>query len=148
VIPGIERTLGICHGLIQANGTDPAANTEIRETVAAGETWLLLSLSVLLVQGATQTPQPILVIDDGTDVVWEGFGCTTAQAVSTTCRYTWGVGLPLTDKVGATTNVHATAPLPSGLILPSGYRIRTSTIGLGANSDFGAPSLLYVKYGG
>lgn len=127
-------------------GTDPAANTEISETVPAGKFYKLVSVSVALVQGATQTPQPILVIDDGTNVVYESFGSSAAQAVSTTCRYTWAVGLPLTGQVGATTNVHSTAPLPEDLLLPAGYRIRTSTIGIGANSDYGVPSLLIVEF--
>ena len=127
-------------------GTNPAANNELSDTVPAGKAWLLMSVSVALVQGATQTPQPILVIDDGTTVVYESFGASAAQAASTTCRYNWAPGLTLTGLIGATTNVHATAPLPAGLILPAGYRIKTTTIGLGANSDFGAPEFLVVEY--
>jgi hypothetical protein len=123
-------------------GTNPAANAELAETVPAGSRWKLLAVSVALVQGATQTPQPILVIDDGTNVIFEGFGSSAAQAVSTTCRYTWAPGLTLTAQIGATTNVHSTASLPEGLILPAGYRIRTVTVGIGANSDYGAPTLL------
>ena len=132
--------------LLQANGTNPAANTEITETVPAGKFWELISFSVALVQGITQTPQPILQLDDGTDVIFESFGSSAVQAVSTTCRYTWAPGLPLTGQVGATTNVHSTGGLPEGLILGPGYRIKTLTIGIGANSDYGAPSLLYVEY--
>ena len=131
---------------LQINGSNPAANAEISETVPAGKTWVLLSVSVLLVQGITQTPQPILVIDDGTDVVFESFGSSAAQAVSTTCRYTWGPGLPFTGQVGVTTGVHSTAPLPEDMVLPAGWRIRTVTLGIGANSDYGAPSLYVVEY--
>lgn len=140
---------GIPSGLaekLQVNGTNPAANAEISETVTTGKFWHLLSFSVVLVQGATQTPQPILVIDDGTDVIFESFGSSAAQAVSTTCRYTWAPGLPLTGQIGATTNVHSTAPLPEDLILGPGYRIRTSTIGIGANTDYAAGSLFVVEY--
>ena len=133
-------------GALQINGTNVAANTEWSETVPTGYAYKLIAVSVALVQGITQTPQPLLVIDDGTDVIFESFGSTTAQAVSTTCRYTWGIGLPLTGLVGATTNVHSTGPLPEGLILPPGYRIRSSTIGIGANSDYGAPSLYVIRY--
>jgi len=132
---------------IQIPGTDVAANTEIAETVPAGKAWKLLSVSVALVQGATQTPLPILVIDDGTDVVFESFGASDAQSASTTCQYTWAPGLPLTAHVGATTNVHATGPLPEGLVLPAGWRIRTVTVGIGANSNYGVPSLLVVEHG-
>jgi hypothetical protein len=129
-------------------GTNPAANTEVSETVPAGKTWHLKAVSVALVQGITNTPQPILVIDDGTaaGVVAEIHGATTAQAVSTTCRYTWAAGLTLTGLVGATTDVHAHAPLPEDLILRPGYRIRTNTIGKAGTSDYGVPTLTVVEY--
>jgi hypothetical protein len=127
-------------------GTDVAANTEFSQTVTTGETWELVSVTVALVQGATQTPLPILVIDDGTNVLFESFGSTTVQAASTTTQYTWAPGLTLTGQVGATTNVHSTAPLPLGLVLGSGYRIRSSTIGIGANSNYGSPAILFRRY--
>lgn len=214
----------------RVRGTDPAANTEIALTVPAEHSYALRSLTVPLVQGATQTPQPILVIDEGlgsttslgtvtvtiatpgvftrvahgliagelvyltktgalptglasgtlyyviaagltanefqvsatragsaintsgtqsgvhtlwhSAVLYEGFGCSAAQGVNTTCRYTWSVGLELSGLVGATTNVHATAALPDDLILPPGARVITNTVGLGANSDYAAPSLV------
>jgi hypothetical protein len=129
------------------SGTDVAANTEILETVPAGKWWQLISVSVQLVQGATQTPQPILVVDDGTSVIYEAFGSTTAQAVSTTCRYTWASGHTLSGLVGATTNVHSVAPLPERLLLAPGSRVGTSTIGIGANSNYGIPSLYVVEFG-
>lgn len=124
-------------------GTNPAANVEITETVPAGKVWEVTCISVLCVQGITQTPQPILVIDDGTNVIYESYGSTTAQAVSTTCRYTWAPGLTISGLIGATTNVHTIAPLPYELTLKPGYRITTNTIGKGANTDYGAP-ILYV----
>lgn len=127
-------------------GTDPAANTEVAETVPDGEFWELLAVSVLLVQGLTQTPQPVLVIDDGADVVFESFGASAAQAASTTVRYTWAPGLTLSGLVGATPNIHAVAPLPATLTLLPGWRIRTATPGLGANSNYGAPNLYLVKH--
>jgi hypothetical protein len=128
-------------------GTNPAANTEISDAVPTGKTWEILCVSIPLVQGATQTPQPILIIDDGTTTLYEMFGSSAAQAVSTTCVYNWGPDLSLTGQIGATTNVHSNAPLPSGLYLPAGYRIRTNTLGIGANSDYGAPSYFVIEYG-
>lgn len=128
-------------------GTDPAANTEISEVVPDGKSWEIIAVTVALVQGLTQTPQPVLVIDDGTTTLAELFGSSAAQAVSTTCRYTWGADLPLSGQVGSGANVKATAPLPGGLVLPAGYRIRTSTLGIGANSNYGAPALYVVEYG-
>lgn len=126
-------------------GTNPAANTEIAETVTTGEFWELQAVTVALVQGATQTPQPILIIDDGTNVLYESFGSSAAQGASTTCQYTWAPGHTLSGQVGTGANVHSVAPLPAGLLLGPGYRIRTSTLGIGANSDYGAPRLLVRK---
>lgn len=140
-------TGGIVTSITPTLGTDQAANTEITETVPAGKYWTLISISVALAQGITQTPQPILVIDDGTNVLYESFGSSAAQAVSTTCRYTWAPGLTLSGQVGTTTNVHSNAPLPEGLILGPGFRIKTNTIGLGANSNYGVPALYYVQTG-
>jgi hypothetical protein len=142
---------GVASGLSSTFTTltaNPAANAEIAvTTVTTGKIWLLKAFSVSLVQGITQTPQPILIVDDGTNVVFEMFGSTTAQAVSTTCRYTWGVGLPLTGQVGATTNVHSTGPIPAGLLMKDGWRISTLTVGLGANSDYGVATINVVEYG-
>ena len=127
-------------------GTNPGANAEVSETVASGKYYELLSVSISLVQGLTQTPQPILVLKDSAGtVIYESWGSTTAQSVSTTCRYNWAPGLTLTGLIGATTNVHACAPLPLGLILGPGFTITTNTIGLGANSDYAAPTLYVAR---
>lgn len=127
-------------------GTNPAANVEVSEAVPAGLYWLLLAVQVALVQGATQTPQPILVIDDGANVIAEFPGSSAAQGASTTCAYTWAANVPLLAQIGATPNIRSGGPLSSGLILPPGYRIRTVTLGIGANSDYGVPSLYVVEF--
>jgi hypothetical protein len=125
-------------------GTDPAANAEISEAVPAGKWWEILAISVLLVQGATQTPQPTITVDDGTTVFFASLGASSAQNASVTTRYTWAPGLTLSAGGAATS---ATAPLPSGLILPAGYRIKTVTAGKGANTDYGAPQFFVRELG-
>jgi hypothetical protein len=45
-----------------AVSTDPAANTEASITVPSGSTWVILAAHLTVVQGATQTPLPSLVI--------------------------------------------------------------------------------------
>jgi hypothetical protein len=127
-------------------GSNPAANTEWSFTVPTGKLWEPRACTVALVQGATQTPLPHLILDDGTNTIAEIMGSTAAQAVSTTCRYSWGVSQPYTAQIGATTNVHASAPLPAGVLLPAGGRVRSSTVGIGANSDYGVPVLYVVQY--
>jgi hypothetical protein len=146
---------------ITYSGGTAAARNVSAPTVAGGVTgltittttqgsgpksWWLLSVTVALVQAATQTPQPILIIDDGTTSIFESFGSSAAQAVSTTCQYTWAGDVQLTGQVGATTNVHSVAPLPQNLLLGPGYRIRTSTVGIGANSNYGAPSYYVIEF--
>lgn len=128
-------------------GTNPAAGAEIQETVPSGKWWKLLALTVQLVQGITDTPQPILVIDDGANVIWEGFGSSAAQASGTTTRYTWSCGSgTITGQVGAGANVHSTAPLPA-IPMGPGWRVRTSTLGITATGDYGVPRLFVVEYG-
>lgn len=142
-----SRLAGILNSLKVVQGADPAANAEASVAVPTGKHYELLAVTVVLAQGATQTPQPLLVIDDGTNVLFEGFGASAAMSASTTCRFTWAPGLPLSAPVGSGANVHATAPIPEGLVLPAGFRVRTSTLGLGANSDYGVPTLYVAEYG-
>lgn len=127
-------------------GADPAANTEFSITVPAFEWWELLAVSVALVQGITDTPLPRLRITDGANTLLVSHGSTAAQAVSTTCQYTWaaGGGAP-SGQVGATTAVSSQGGLPRGLKLPPGSVISSLTAGLGANSNYGAPVAIVIK---
>jgi hypothetical protein len=124
-------------------GTDPPANTEFSQTVPTGKYWQLFAVSVSLVQGATQTPQPTLIIDDGTTTFSQSLGASSAQNASVTTQYNWAPGNLLTAGAAATV---ATAPLPKDLLLPAGYRIRSSTIGIGANSNYGAPAFFVLEF--
>ena len=126
------------------SGTNPAAGSEVSETVAAGKLYELMAVRISCVQGLTQTPQPILQIKDSAgNVVFESLGSTTAQSVSTTVAYNWAPGLTTSGLIGSTPNIKAFAPLPAGLVLPAGYQIVTTTVGIGANTDYAAP-ILYV----
>ena len=64
----------------------------------------------------------------------------------TTCRFTWAPGLQNSACVGTTTNVHATAALPEKLVLGPAYVISTVTVGIGANTNYGAPIALIEEY--
>lgn len=132
--------------LKRITAADPAAGVEVSVTVTALKYWELIAVYLPCVQGITQTPLPILQIDDGANVIAEFAGSSAAQVVSSTTFYTWGVDLPLSGQVGATPNTRSTGALPVGLILPPGYRVRTSTQGLGANTDYGVASLFVAEY--
>ncbi len=129
-------------------GTNVAANTEISETVPTGKLWLLTSVSVSSAQAATQTPQVILTVKDPAGVVlFQSYGASGAQQVNTTVQYSWFAGGPSPGAlVGATTAVVGISCLPSDCYLPEGSTITTSTVGIGANTDYAAPQILVVEY--
>jgi hypothetical protein len=127
-------------------GTDPAANAEASSTVPAGKSWDIIAYSIVNVQGGAGTSQPTLVLDDGTNIIFQQYGASAAQGVSSTQRYTWSRDLPMIT-AGTTPNIFSTAPLPDDLLLPPGGRIRTITVGLSANTDYGAPTIYVVEYG-
>jgi hypothetical protein len=127
-------------------GTAVGANTELSDVVPAGKWWWLISVTVSMVQGATQTPQPILQIDDGTINIFSSVGATGAMTASTTAQFSWGVGLVVSALIGTTPNIVATGPLPEFLILKPGSHIKTLTPGLGANSAYGTPRYYVCEF--
>lgn len=128
-------------------GAQPAAGADWTVTVTAGKSWVLFAVYAVLTQGLTQTPQPILFIDDGANVMLESIGSTAAQAASTTAAYNWAPGMILTGQIGSGTGVHSNAPVPDGLLLLPGWRLRTNTLGIGANSQWGVPSIFVAELG-
>lgn len=141
--------VGILKGpgaLTVITGADPAAGAEVAAaafTVPAGKLWEVLSFSVPLVQGATQTPAPALVWDDGTSVLGAAPGSSAAVSAATTTRMTWAAGLlNITAGAALTANM---APLPR-LLLPAGYRLTTLTAGIGGNTDYGVAKALVREF--
>ena len=132
---------------VRVAGANPAANNEVTDAVPSGKWWIPLSISIPLAQGATQTPQPILVIDDGANTLFESLGSSAAQAAGSTCQYTWAPGLNVSAQLGSGAGIHSLGPLPYPLLLPAGFRIRTVTLGIGANTDYGVPSYYVVELG-
>lgn len=134
------------NGLIKVvTGTDPAANTEWSQTVTTGKAWKLKGVFATMVQGATQTPWPVLTISDGSAVFMRIHGNTAAQGAGTTVAYNWlDAGVPVASVGG--TALTAVAPLPRDLLLPAGFIIASLTGGMGANSDWGAPKFYVVEY--
>lgn len=131
--------------ITSVTGANPAANAECSITVPAGERWLLLAFTVANVQGGTGTPHPKLQIDDGTNVLFQAHAGTAAQAISTTCQFSWVAGGAAIGPTGLTTAVAAQGGLPEGLVLEAGYKITTVTAGLSATTDYGVPRATVVK---
>lgn len=131
--PGVLRSI---------TGTDPAANTEISETVPTNARWRPLAIQFDLVTGITGAVQEVsLALDDGTTVfarVPQG----TVQDVSLTRTYVFAHHLPRnTLSQVAVFN----APLPR-VDLQGGHRLRTITANLGADDNYGAPQLLVEEW--
>jgi len=126
-----------------AVSSNPAVNTDVTITVPAGNKWLLLSAFLTIVQGATQTPLPSLVVSDNLgNVVGTFAGASAATSASTTSTFSWQPKSDLTAGAGATAN---RAPIPEGLVVKGGWTIATSTAGKGANTDLSALTLHVIK---
>src|SRR6266516_5207364 len=131
------------------SGGSQTVGAEADDTVPASKAWYVLSVQHVLAKGGTGTPQPILqVANSAGNTVLESIGSSAAQAVNTTCTYTWAPGLALTGQVGSGTVFHSTAPLPDGMVLLAGWQLKTSTLGgVGATSNFGTPSYFVCELG-
>lgn len=123
-------------------GTDPAAGAEISETVPDNARWRLLGMQFqLLTSAVVASRRPAIVIDDGASELVRIYS-QTDQAASTTFRYT---AAPFGfDRVAF--NLNVPVMLPIGLLLPQGWRIRTSTFALDAGDNFGAPQMTVEEW--
>jgi len=123
-------------------GTDPAAGAELSETVPAGARWRLLALNATLVTDANvANRRPVFYVDDGTNVLLNVGTVTDITASSTIpVNVHPGIGNPISSA-----GVHD-VPLPPGLMLLAGYRIRTVTTLLQAGDNWSAPRLLVEEW--
>lgn len=123
-------------------GTDPAAATEISETVPTNARWRLLAFDVALVTDATvANREVVLTIDDGATVLIE-VPSAVAHAASLTRRYSFARGVQRATPAASTV---ISAPAPD-VALQGGYRVRTVTTGLQAGDNYGAPQLLVEEW--
>jgi hypothetical protein len=131
----IESSLAGPGAIRSITGTDPAANTEVSETVPTGARWRFLSLLVTLVTDATAATREVaLTADDGTNAHCR-IPATQSQAASLTRRYTFTQATPL-----AGLNQDATIPaMFPALLLAAGHRLVTVTTARQATDNFGAP---------
>jgi len=123
-------------------GTDPAAGGDIMEVVPAGVQWRLISARAGLATDVTVINRVVrLICDDGVN----SFALLESnynQPDSLTMSYTFadvslrGVGLGEAVISG----------IPAGMILGPGFRFFTSTIGLQAGDNWGAPSFMVEEW--
>jgi hypothetical protein len=137
VICGFVLNAG--HGLSVVTGTDPAANTEVSETVPANGRWRVLAMRVSLVTDATVANREVsLQFDDGTTAFFAA-AANANQAASLTRQYSVGTA---GERGAAATATDILIPAPSDVVLLAGHRVRTSTTNRQAGDNFGAPTLL------
>jgi hypothetical protein len=114
-------------------GTDPAAGSEISETVPANAIWKWIAGLGTLVTDATVADRRVHVtLDNGTSPWWEGVS-SSIQAASLTNKY--NIGAP----VAAVIDTAHFIALPIDTYLKGGDRIITVTDLLKAGDNWGAP---------
>lgn len=135
-------TLGGRGNLRSITGTDPAANTEISETVPTGAYWVLHGIYAVLTTDATVANRiPVLIVDDGTNIILRA-GPLAVQAASNSTPYSGG-GFGFQGTLNAV-NAWSLPAVP--LRLGPGYRVRTATTAIQAGDNYAAPQLLVEEY--
>lgn len=122
-------------------GTDPAAGSEISESVPTNARWQLRSMRFSLVTSAdVGDRRPGIIVDDGTStLLTRYFGVT--QAASLTRTYEVHFGEKADDGAFDAGNIARIYLPPKAASLLQGWRIRTTTVGLFAADNYGAPQL-------
>jgi hypothetical protein len=133
----IESSLAGEGHILVVVGTDPAVNTEISETVPTGARWRLINMVFTLVTDANvANRRNKLIIDDGTNIVFQGRHGAD-QAASGTALYNWGT----TGADGSVSSSVGTTTVPVNSKMKAGYRLRTTTNNLQAGDNYSAPVL-------
>jgi hypothetical protein len=123
-------------------GTTPAAGAEISETVPAGAMWRLISIFYQLNTSATVASRFLsLIVDDGTNILFNPLGLVTSIPAGNNERMTWSAGGPSFQSTG-----FCATPLPVDLFMPAGYRFRTSTPAIQAGDQYTAPQYLVEEW--
>lgn len=124
---------------------DPAANTEVAATaVPANALWRLISYTVSMAQGATQTPRPALLVRSAGTTTLLRIPVNADVAASTTVQCSWGAGLANTEN--NVTGGEMVAGIPNNLFLVPTDDVLTATQGIGAASDYGAATLVVEEW--
>lgn len=120
-------------------GTNPIAGAESTETVTTGETWDIFAYEITLVADAT-------VINRDVDIIYEdGTGVEIARnkiATSITASQTVKIHVGKYDTLPTDTTTDHYHKIPTDLELGPGMQVKTSTVGIQAADDFGAPSII------
>ena len=123
-------------------GTNPAAGSEILETVPTGAQWELLSFRATFVTStAAATRLPALEIDDGTTTYIRIY---SAQGNTANLTAYWYWTKDALASYEATTFYNIVNPLGSLTLLP-GHRIKTVTGAIQSGDNWGAPTYTVIE---
>jgi hypothetical protein len=123
-------------------GTDPAAGSQILETVPTLARWRLQAIRFGLTTSAAVGNRTVrLTLDDGANT-FTRMEAPSLQAPSTTVQYTWFAGAVAQGFVTA----DVLMPLPSPCMLQGGYRIGTGVNGFDAGDDFTPPRYVVEEW--
>lgn len=127
--------------VIGITGTNPAANTEISETVPANRFWKIHGILYTLVTDANAATREVLLeIGDGSSLLHSLIPFAT-QTQGLTRVYSW---VPAGTSLSGSHQTSIAGMLPLDLLLPEGFTIVTNTANRQVGDDFSAP-LLYVE---
>ncbi len=119
--------------MLSLTGTNPAADTEIIETVPSNTIWRLWGAYATLVTDATAANRRVKVlIDDGTNTLFAS-DASAVHTASLTEAYIIG---PHAGVVG-----DHWIPTPPGMLMLAGWRMQTSTTLLKTTDNWSAPQL-------
>jgi uncharacterized Ntn-hydrolase superfamily protein len=118
---------------------NPAAGADFTATVPAGEFWIVLAVAALLTSDATVQNRTVkLIIDNGTDTLFQGGNSGTGQQASVAGQYSFAPNLimELAQVIGGLVRFF---PIPGGtvpIVLSPGYRVRSATGSLAAGDQW------------
>lgn len=123
------------------SGTDPAAGSEISETVPAGARWAIRGGTFVLVTDGTAGNRTVNIeVGDGTNIL-ERFGVSAVQAPGSTVRYVIVPTGYLASQRFSTEII-----LPREVVLFSGFTFSTTSSNLAVGDDFSAAQLLVEEW--
>ena len=130
-------------GLIRViSGTDPAAGAEITEAVPTNARWRLLIVYASLVTDATVISRYVgWLLDDGAATFWYR-NYDLVQDASKTEPYNLSQAQNFVAALGSGSNM----PIPIGLLMYQGWRVKTQTNNLQAGDDWGLPKIVVEEW--
>lgn len=122
---------------------DPAAGTELTDTVNANEVWRIQSIALTLVTDANAADRRVHIsITDGANEIFRTF-TAIEQVASTTRGYIFAHQVAVADRED---NGIILVPLSAPLLIPNPFVISTVTTNIQVGDDFGVMRILVERF--